>query len=214
MNDSAIVAKHFELFPNYVFTDVETSLDLMAAEIHTLRMERGEVATQTVGISGASAAMRVGGMPRWDQHLPDATSPMIVDDLKIALAQVRKDLEQRNLEFRRISDDLETAQASESQLARMAGEYERLYREILGPMLTRCRIAQDSEHGGPKHDDTHTPAEWAEFIRKFAGRAEYQGQYQDNAEAVARYQAAMIDVAGLAISAVLSSQRKVRGELA
>ena len=26
MNDSAIVAKHWELFPNYVFTDVETSL--------------------------------------------------------------------------------------------------------------------------------------------------------------------------------------------
>jgi hypothetical protein len=108
----------------------------------------------------------------------------------------------------------DAANASEAQLARMAGEYERLYREILGPMLTRCRIAQDAEHGGPKHDDTHTPAEWAEFVRKFAGRAEYQGQYQDNAEAVARYQAAMIDVAGLAISAVLSSQRKVRGELA
>jgi hypothetical protein len=50
MNDSAIVAKHAELFPNYVFTDVETSLDLMAAEIHTLRMERGEVATQIVGV--------------------------------------------------------------------------------------------------------------------------------------------------------------------
>ena len=75
MNDSAIVAKHSELFPNYVFTDVETSLDLMAAEIHTLRMERCEVATHTVGISGASAAMQDGGMPRWDQNMPDATSP-------------------------------------------------------------------------------------------------------------------------------------------
>jgi hypothetical protein len=64
------------------------------------------------------------------------------------------------------------------------------------------------------HDDTHTPAEWAEFIRKFAGRAEYQGQFQDNAEAIARYQKCMIDVAGLAISAVLSSQRKVCGESA
>lgn len=94
----------------------------------------------------------------------------------------------------------------------MAREYERLYREICGPMLTRCRAAQDAEHGGPAHDDTHTPAEWAEFIRKFAGRAECQGQYQDNHGAVARYQAAMIDVACLAISAVLSSQRKVRGE--
>ena len=74
--EDAIVAKHWELFPNYVFTDVETSLDLMAAEIHTLRMERGEVATQTVGISGASAAMQAGGRPRRDQNLPDATSLM------------------------------------------------------------------------------------------------------------------------------------------
>lgn len=88
------------------------------------------------------------------------------------------------------------------------------YEAILGPMLIRCRTAQDAEHGGPAHDDTHTPGEWAEFIRKFAGRAEYQGQFVDNAEAVARYQEYMIAVAGLAISAVLSSQRKVRGESA
>ena len=147
------------------------------------------VATQTVGISGASAAMQAGGMPRRDQHLPDATSP----ELLAEIAMLR---------------------ASESQLARMAGEYKRLYHEICGPMLTRCRAAQDAEHGGPAHDDTHTPAEWAEFIRKFAGRAEYQGQFQDNAEAIARYQKCMIDVAGLAISAVLSSQRKVCGESA
>ena len=146
------------------------------------------------------------------KHFP--AQNQIVDDLKIALAEVRKDLEQRNLEFRRISDDLETAQASESQLARMAGEYERLYHEILGPMLTRCRAAQDAQHGGPKHDDCHTPGDWAEYIREFAGRAEYQGQFKDNADSIGRYQKYMIDVAGLAIAAVLSSQRKVRGESA
>lgn len=33
-----------------------------------------EGATQTVGISGASSAMQAGGMPRRDQHLPDAPS--------------------------------------------------------------------------------------------------------------------------------------------
>lgn len=108
-----------------------------------------------------------------------------------------------------------TLRAEVAQLARMGGEYSRLYSEtldlynaVLGPMLTRRRAAQDAEHGGPVHDDTHTPREWAEFIRKFAGRAEYQGQFQ-TAATVARYQEAMIDVAGLAISAVLSSQRKV-----
>lgn len=100
------------------------------------------------------------------------------------------------------------------RMSQMASKYERLYNEILGPMLTRCRHAQDAEHGGPEHDDTHTPHDWAEFIRKFAGRAEYQGQFAENAEAVARYQEYMIAVAGLAISAVLSSQRKVRGESA
>ena len=102
--------------------------------------------------------------------------------------------------------------AIERRLSQIAGEYERLYNEILGPMLTRCRTAQDAEHGGPAHDDTHTPGEWAEFIRKFAGRAEYQGQFVDNVEAVARYREYMIAVAGLAISAVLSSQRKVSGQ--
>jgi hypothetical protein len=139
--------------------------------------------------------MQAGGMPLRDQHLPDATSP----GFSLSLAEER---------------DL---RASEEQLARMGAEYSRLYRlyhEILGPELTSCRAAQDAEHGGQAHDDTHTPGDWCEFIRKFAGRAEYQGQFQDNAEAVARYQAAMIDVAGLAISAVLSSRRKARGELA
>jgi hypothetical protein len=130
-----------------------------------------------------------------------------------AFSAVMKEQSTGYLEIqRRMGDQVKMAEASEARLARMAGEYERLYVEILGPSLTRCRMAQDAEHGGPTHDDTHTPAEWAEFIRKFAGRAEYQGQFQDNVEAVARYQAAMIDVAGLAISAVLSSQRKVRGE--
>ena len=98
-----------------------------------------------------------------------------------------------------------------------ASELERfrtLYESILGPMLTRCRAAQDAQHGGPKHDDCHTPGDWAEYIREFAGRAEYQGQFKDNADSIGRYQKYMIDVAGLAIAAVLSSQRKVRGESA
>ena len=54
MNDSAIIAKHYELFPNYVFTDVETSLDLMAAEIHTLRMERGQAKSFKIFLSTPS----------------------------------------------------------------------------------------------------------------------------------------------------------------
>ena len=117
--------------------------------------------------------------------------------------------------FRAVMKEQSTSYlAIERRLSQMAGEYERLYNEILGPMLTRCRFAQDAEHGGPGHDDTHTPHDWAEFIRKFAGRAEYQGQFIENAEAVGRYQEYMIAVAGLAISAVLSSQRKVRGESA
>ena len=257
MNDSAIIAKHWELFPNYVFTDVETSLDLMAAEIHTLRMERGEVATQTVGISGASAAMQAGGRPRRDQNLPNATSlmseqPIVnkdnaarawdvveemfpaspgkpTDDMTLIERQSVSEYRYRFLSERaniilkhfpaqnQIVDDLKIAlaeaEASEAQLARMAGEYERLYNEILGPMLTRCRAAQDAQHGGPAHDDCNTPSDWAEYIHEFAGRAEHHGQFIGSPESIGRYQANLIAVAGLAIAAIQSSQRKwQRGE--
>ena len=54
----------------------------------------------------------------------------------------------------------ETAEASEAQLARMAGEYERRFMAILGPELLKHREEQDAVHGGPAHDDCHTRMEW------------------------------------------------------
>ena len=40
-------------------------------------------------------------------------------------------------------------------------------------IIMRCRAAQDKEHGGPEHDDTHTPSDWCGFIEKFRNRAEF-----------------------------------------
>lgn len=76
------------------------------------------------------------------------------------------------------------------------------------------RIKQDAKHGGPEHDDTHTPFDWVRFIRLFASRADSEippgalwnescdkslaGRYEDN----------LIDVAALAVAAIQSSRRK------
>jgi len=91
---------------------------------------------------------------------------------------------------------------------------QRRYMEILGPDLTACRTAQDAEHGGPTHDDTHTPSEWCAFLKKFVGRAEYQASiagdppWIDKRLAIERFEENLIHVAGLVISAVQSNRRK------
>lgn len=117
-----------------------------------------------------------------------------------------------------IEDAVLTAEASEAQLARMAGEYERRYMAILGPELTKRREEQDASHGGPKHDDTHTPEDWCRFIQDYAYRARIaaiQGsEVSDSLVPIqanpdhAEYENRMFDVAALAISAILSSRRK------
>ena len=68
-------------------------------------------------------------------------------------------------------------------------------------IIMRCRAAQDKEHGGPEHDDTHTPSDWCGFIEKFRNRAEFPKSTEE-------YEASLIHVASLAIAAIESSRRK------
>lgn len=85
---------------------------------------------------------------------------------------------------------------------------------VITEVLARCD-AQDQQWGGPEHDDTHTPREWVQFICDFAQRA---GQHAYGAKPAVTadtcppdrsgYEDALIDVAALAISAILSSRRK------
>jgi hypothetical protein len=95
------------------------------------------------------------------------------------------------------------------------------YMAILGPELSKRRGEQDASHGGPTHDDTHTPEDWCRFIQDYAYRARIAAldpnevlesgitvQLKPNHP---EYEDRMIDVAGLAISAVLSSRRKSDG---
>jgi hypothetical protein len=67
--------------------------------------------------------------------------------------------------------------------------------------IFKCRQEQDKEHGGPEHDDTHTPSDWCEFIEKFRNRAEFPKSPEE-------YEASLIHVASLAIAAIESSRRK------
>ena len=73
--------------------------------------------------------------------------------------------------------------------------------------LKERRDKQDAEHGGPEHDDTHTPGQWVSYIRQFAGRAEYQSQFPDDLSRD-RYEDNLFDVAALAVAAIQSSRRK------
>ena len=76
--------------------------------------------------------------------------------------------------------------------------------------IMRRRSEQDAKWGGPEHDDTHTPAEWCEFIQKFRNRAEIMGTRGWNGEYQAwhLYEDALFDILALATAALESSRRK------
>jgi len=66
------------------------------------------------------------------------------------------------------------------------------------------RLAQDLAHGGPEHDDTHTPVEWRVFIQIYNNQGE---QYATEPEI---RESKLLAVAGLAVAAIQSSRRKRR----
>ena len=72
---------------------------------------------------------------------------------------------------------------------------------VLREVTTRRR-AQDRKHGGPEHDDTHTPGEWLAFIREFTQRA-HCAWLEDLGD-----EDRLLDVAALAVAAIQSSRRK------
>jgi hypothetical protein len=73
--------------------------------------------------------------------------------------------------------------------------------------VMRLRAEQDAEHGGPEHDDTHTPAEWLSFIRKFAARAEtHTGEAVDVGDEA--WEMALFHIQALCVAAIQSSMRK------
>lgn len=61
------------------------------------------------------------------------------------------------------------------------------------------RIAQDAEHGGPDHDDTHTLVEWQGFISERLPALE--GGHSEVREA-------LVEIAALAVAAIESIDRK------
>jgi len=74
----------------------------------------------------------------------------------------------------------------------------------LGKELSALRLAQDLAHGGPEHDDTHTPVEWRVFIQIYNNQGE---QYATEPEI---RESKLLAVAGLAVAAIQSSRRKRR----
>lgn len=72
----------------------------------------------------------------------------------------------------------------------MSNPYEDIFSE---------RMAQNAEYGGPKHDDTHSEADWINFLYKHLDRAnDNSGDY--------RYQ--LVRVAALCVAAIQSHDRK------
>ena len=72
----------------------------------------------------------------------------------------------------------------------------------LGKELSALRLAQDLAHGGPEHDDTHTPSDWRVFIQQYNQVAE---EYASEPEI---RESKLLAVAGLAVAAIQSSRRK------
>ena len=74
----------------------------------------------------------------------------------------------------------------------------------LGKELSALRLAQDLAHGGPEHDDMHTPVEWRVFIQIYNNRAE------EYASEPGIRESKLLAVAALAVAAIQSSRRKHR----
>lgn len=85
---------------------------------------------------------------------------------------------------------------------------------ICGRELALRIMENDAKHGGPEHDDTHTPFDWRDFIRTKNGEAIdewtqiFHPDYRIVAAAAERYEDKLFDVAALAIAAIRSSRRK------
>jgi hypothetical protein len=77
------------------------------------------------------------------------------------------------------------------------------------------RQRQDSQWGGPEHDDRHIPADWLSFIQRKWRAAENEafgmafGHTDDwRKQATADYRRRLIQIAALAVAAVESLDRK------
>jgi hypothetical protein len=88
----------------------------------------------------------------------------------------------------------------------------------VGRVLAEVRVRreeQDDQHGGPAHDDTHTPGEWVGFIRRQTALA--MGEFikavdrgRGTPDRLDFYESKLLDVAALAVAAIQSSRRKRR----
>jgi hypothetical protein len=76
--------------------------------------------------------------------------------------------------------------------------------------IMRRRAEQDKQWGGPEHDDTHTPMDWFELIKKFNSLAmgawiqHIDGKLPD----ASKYESRLFDILALATVAIESSRRK------
>lgn len=109
---------------------------------------------------------------------------------------------------------------------RIENKLEHQYMAILGPELFKRREEQNTKHGGPEHDDTHTPEDWCRFIQDYAYRARIAiidpSEIQESrdfgivellpsgtltTQSFSTYEDKLLDVAALAIAAIQSSRR-------
>lgn len=70
--------------------------------------------------------------------------------------------------------------------------------------VARERLRQDGKWGGPTHDDTHSTAEFVQWIEDYAGWARMMASMNSPDKARNR----LIQVAALAVAAVESIDRK------
>ena len=75
---------------------------------------------------------------------------------------------------------------------------------IIGSELVARRERQDTQWGGAQHDDGHDRRDWPTYIEKFILRADADAEYG----LFESYESNMVDIAALAIAAILSSRRK------
>jgi len=119
----------------------------------------------------------------------------LVCKLRGQLEQANQSLDTANAALNLYGNQI---QARDAVIVELNGIIER----SLGKELSALRLAQDLAHGGPEHDDTHTPVEWRVFIQIYNNQGE---QYATEPEI---RESKLLAVAGLAVAAIQSSRRK------
>jgi len=208
---SRLMERYSAAFPNYAWTDEESAVDLMDAEIKTARLERDHL----LGGLKKIAALKKPHPKNRDAHeavrlaveylefgtvVPRFEPPSYLTPQPLSKAA---SMDRLAATMDRKTAEIEAAGLCQWGYCTVASDLDRVWADI-----RQCRANQDEQWGGPEHDDTHAAQEWLGYIQKQLDEADIALDPPPGGSNLDIYESRLIDVAALAVAAIQSNRRK------